>query len=528
MYRKQRCRPYFILALQGLEYWDILASILSVFVSGVPRVPRQYTWAVRDNPSLERELMSEFLTSILTPLNNFVWGPVMLVMLVGTGLYLNIGLKFYPFRNWKNAYKCLWQGRKHQSSEGEISPWNALMTAIAADIGTGNIVGVATAIAIGGPGALFWMWMTALVGMMTKFCEVMLSVKYREQTPAGNWVGGAMYFIKNGLGPRWKWLATAFAIFGITAALMGVGGMVQANAIAVNVNSTFGVSKWIVAAVLLATCLMVLVGGVKRVGIVSGKLVPFMAVFYVCLCLTIIFMHIEKLPSIFWWVVTDAFTPTAAQGGFAGATIMMAIRMGVARGVFSNEAGLGTAPMAHAASTAESPLVQASIGMLDVFIDTLIVCSMTGFVILISTVTPESAAIIGNAKVQAGDPLWSSGVNGGLLSAMAFSSNLGTFGEVGVTISLTLFAFTTSLGWSVYGERCAIYLFGDKAQTPFRILFSVVMASGAVITLDLVWLIADTANALMAFPNLIGILLLSPMLFKYVREEVAKDNRFKI
>ena len=216
-----------------------------------------------------------------------------------------------------------------------------------------------------------------------------------------------------------------------------------------------------------------------------------------------------------------------------GATITlsntpMAIRMGVARGVFSNEAGLGTAPMVHAASSAESPLVQASIGMLDVFIDTLVVCSMTGFVILISTVTPESAAIIGNAKVQAGDPLWSSGVNGGLLSAMAFSSNLGTFGEVGVTISLTLFAFTTSLGWSVYGERCAIYLFGDKAQTPFRILFSVVMASGAVITLDLVWLIADTANALMAFPNLIGILLLSPMLFKYVREEVAKDNRFKI
>ena len=472
-------------------------------------------------------LMSDFLVSILTPLNNFVWGPVMLVLIVGTGLYLNIMLKFYPFRNWKKAYMCLWEGRKHKG-EGEISPWNALMTAIAADVGTGNIVGVATAIAIGGPGALFWMWMTALVGMMTKFCEVMLSVLYREKTPAGNYVGGCMYFIKNGLGPRWKWLGTLFAIFGIIAAIMGIGGMVQANAIAVNVKSTFGISEWAVAGALLVISLGVLIGGVQRVGVVAGKLVPLMALFYVVLSLVIILSNIERVPGIFLWVVTDAFTPTAAQGGFAGATIMMAIRMGVARGVFSNEAGLGTAPMAHAASTAESPLVQASIGMLDVFIDTLIVCSMTGFVILISTVTPESAAIIGNAKVQAGDPLWSSGVNGGLLSAMAFSSNLGTFGEVGVTISLTLFAFTTSLGWSVYGERCAIYLFGDKAQTPFRILFSVVMASGAVITLDLVWLIADTANALMAFPNLIGILLLSPMLFKYVREEVAKDNRFKI
>ena len=471
--------------------------------------------------------MSDFLVSILTPLNNFVWGPVMLVLIVGTGLYLNIMLKFYPFRNWKKAYMCLWEGRKHKG-EGEISPWNALMTAIAADVGTGNIVGVATAIAIGGPGALFWMWMTALVGMMTKFCEVMLSVLYREKTPAGNYVGGCMYFIKNGLGPRWKWLGTLFAIFGIIAAIMGIGGMVQANAIAVNVKSTFGISEWAVAGALLVISLGVLIGGVQRVGVVAGKLVPLMALFYVVLSLVIILSNIERVPGIFLWVVKDAFTPTAAQGGFAGATIMMAIRMGVARGVFSNEAGLGTAPMAHAASTAESPLVQASIGMLDVFIDTLIVCSMTGFVILISTVTPESAAIIGNAKVQAGDPLWSSGVNGGLLSAMAFSSNLGTFGEVGVTISLTLFAFTTSLGWSVYGERCAIYLFGDKAQTPFRILFSVVMASGAVITLDLVWLIADTANALMAFPNLIGILLLSPMLFKYVREEVAKDNRFKI
>lgn len=472
--------------------------------------------------------MEELLSSILNPLNNFVWGPVMLVLLLGTGLYLNIGLKFYPFRNWVAAFKCLWAGRKNQSEDGEISPWNALMTAIAADIGTGNIVGVATAIAIGGPGALFWMWITALVGMMTKFCEVMLSVKYREKTPSGNWVGGCMYFIKNGLGPKWKWLGTCFAIFGMTAACLGIGGMCQANAIAVNFNSTFGVNVWVIFFVLLALAFAVLLGGVKRIGAVSGRLVPFMAAIYVILCLIIVIMHIEKIPAIFMWVVTDAFTPTAAQGGFVGSTIMLAIRMGVARGIFSNEAGLGTAPMAHAASTAESPLVQASIGMLDVFIDTLVVCSMTGFVILIATVPADLAASLNNPAVTAGSPLWCSGLNGGKLSAVAFSTNLGTFGAWAVTICLSLFAFTTSMGWCVYGERCAIYLFGDRAQVPFRVIFSVIMAFGAVVTLDLVWLIADTANALMAFPNLIGILLLSPMLFKYVREEVAKDDRFKI
>ncbi len=476
--------------------------------------------------------MKDALMSILTPLNNFVWGPVMLVLLVGTGLYLNIGLKFYPFRNWIAAYKCLWAGREHRSEEGEISPWNALMTAIAADIGTGNIVGVATAITLGGPGALFWMWITALVGMMTKFCEVMLSVKYRERTPAGNWVGGCMYFIKNGLPSRWHWLATCFAVFGMAAACLGIGGMVQANAIATGVQATFGISNWVVAAVLLILSLAVLLGGLKRVGAVAGRLVPFMAGIYIIMCLVIIIMHIDMVPSVFLWVVTDAFTPTAAQGGFAGATIMLAIRMGVARGVFSNEAGLGTAPMAHAASTAESPLVQASIGMLDVFIDTIIVCSMTGFVILIATVPagldPALASKLStDPSVVPGSPLWCSGLNGGVLSAVAFSSTLSTVGQWGVTICLSLFAFTTSLGWSVYGERCAIYLFGDWVQKPFRFLFSIIMAAGAVVTLDLCWLIADTANALMAFPNLVGMLLLSPMIFKYVREETAKDPRFK-
>lgn len=452
------------------------------------------------------------LLGVLNSISDFVWGPVMLVMLGGTGLYLTIGLKFFSFRNWVRAYKCLWAGRRNQSAHGELSPWNALMTALAADIGTGNIVGVATAIAIGGPGALFWMWVTALVGMMTKFSEVLLSVYFREKTPAGNWVGGAMYFIKNGLGPRWKWLGTCFAIFGAIACF-GIGAMVQANAISVNASKNLHLPEWTTSLVLLLLAGLVLVGGVKRIGAVAGKLVPLMAVIYMLMCLIIIFMNIERVPSVFWWVVTDAFTPTAAQGGFAGATVMMAIRMGMARGIFSNEAGLGSAPMAHAASTAESPLVQASIGMLDVFIDTIIVCSMTGFVILVSL-------------DAAGQPLWSSGLSGGVLTAAAFQHYLPGIGHYGITICLSLFAFTTILGWCVYGERCIIYLFGDKGQKPFRVIYVLAVAVGAVLALDVVWTLADIGNALMAFPNIIGILLLSPTLFRIVREEVAKDPRF--
>lgn len=450
----------------------------------------------------------DVLMGWLQSVNNVVWGPIMLVLLVGTGLYLTIGLRFFSFRNWIRAYKCLWEGRKHRSEHGEISPWNALMTALAADIGTGNIVGVATAIAIGGPGALFWMWITALVGMMTKFSEVLLAVHFREKTPAGNWVGGAMYFIKNGLGKKWAWLGVLFSIFGILAC-MGTGAMVQANSISLSIAKTFSVPVWIVAAILLVLAGAVLIGGVKRIGFVAGRLVPFMAVIYVAVSLIVIGLNITRVPEVFWWVVTDAFTPTAASGGFVGASFMMAVRMGMARGIFSNEAGLGTAPMAHAAATADSPLVQASIGMLDVFIDTIIVCSMTGFAILVTGV-------------------WNSGDNGAILTTSAFESVLPGFGALTVTVCLALFAFTTSLGWCVYGERCAIYLFGDKGQIPFRVIYVLAIFFGAVVQLDMVWLLADTANALMAFPNLVGLLLLSPFLFKLVREEVKKDPRFVI
>ena len=457
--------------------------------------------------------VKEFI-DFLNGLSSFLWGPVMLVLLVGTGLYLTLGLHIFSFRNWLPAYKCLWEGRKDKSTEGEISPWNALMTALAADIGTGNIVGVATAIAIGGPGALFWMWVTALVGMMTKFSEVLLSVHFREKTPAGNWVGGAMYFIKNGLSQNWRWLATAFAIFGMIACF-GIGCMVQANSISVNLNKSFSIPTWVSAILLFLLAGIVLLGGIKRVGQVAGRLVPYMALAYVGMCLLIIIMNITSVPHVFWMILSDAFTPTAAEGGFVGASVMLAIQMGMARGIFSNEAGLGSAPMAHAASTAESPLVQASIGMLDVFIDTIIICSMTGFAILIST-------------TDQGTALWSSGISGGTLTAAAFKQNLSSLGEYGVTICLALFAFTTGLGWCVYGERCVIYLFGDSAQKIFRVVFVVAFGLGAVLALDVVWLFADIANALMAFPNIIGILLLSPVLFKIVQEECSRDSRFTL
>ncbi|WP_077073128.1 alanine/glycine:cation symporter family protein [Mailhella massiliensis] len=437
----------------------------------------------------------------LTLINNFVWGPCMLVLLFGTGLYLTIGLRFFTIRNFARGLHHAWAGRRQDSEHGEISPFNALMTALAGDIGTGNIVGVATAIYMGGPGALFWMWMTALVGMATKFSEVLLAVHFRERTPAGNWVGGAMFFIKNGLGRRWMWLGSAFALFGIVACI-GTGAMVQSNAIGGVLKASFGIPFEVSAVVLLLLSGLVLLGGVKRIAAVAGKIVPVMALCYAAMALLVIVMHISEVPGIFAMVLREAFTPTAAQGGAAGASIMMAIRMGMARGIFSNEAGLGTAPMAHAAASTRSPMTQATIGMLDTFIDTIVVCSLTAFALLVTG-------------------LWSNGQEGAAVTSAAFESVLPGVGGIVVTVCLSLFAFTTAMSWCVYGERCAIYFFGDRAQLPFRVVYCIAIPVGILIKLDLVWLLADTCNALMAIPNLIAILLLSPVLFKLVKQEEA-------
>ena len=331
------------------------------------------------------------------------------------------------------------------------------MTALAADIGTGNIVGVSTAIYIGGPGALFWIWVTALVGMATKFSEVLLSVHFREKTPPETGWAVPCTSSKR-LGPKWMWLGSCFALFGIVACI-GTGAMVQGNSIGEAIQANLSIPTWFTAIAVFLLAGAVLIGGVKRIGAVAGKVVPAMAVIYVLISLIVIILHIDQLPRVLAWVVAEAFTPTAAEGGFAGATVMMAIRMGMARGVFSNEAGLGTAPMAHAAATSASPLVQASIGMLDTFIDTIIVCTMTGFAILVTG-------------------QWTSGLTGAAMTSAAFETSLPGIGGIAVTICLTFFAFTTALGWCVYGERCAIYFFGDKAQIPFRIVYCIAIPGG--------------------------------------------------
>ncbi len=454
----------------------------------------------------------KLVTDILNPINSFVWGPVMLILLLGTGLFMTLGLRFLTFRRIPQGFKKLWKGRaKREGAEGELSPFNALMTALAATVGTGNIAGVATAIFVGGPGALFWMWCTAMLGMATKFSETLLAVKYRETTPDGNVVGGPMYYIKNGFKEKFNinfaWFGALFAIFGSIAGF-GIGNMTQTNSIAGAVQANFGVDPFITAGILLVLVGAVLVGGVQRIGAVAGKIVPAMAVFYIVASLAVIIIKIDVIPTIFMTIIREAFTPSAAFG----ASIWMTIRYGVARGVFSNEAGLGSAPIAHATATVKHPMNQALVAMLGTFIDTIIICSMTGFAILASGVL---------------DP--TNGVNGAALTSAAFNSVLSvilpaSFGGYIVTVALCLFAFTTILGWCVYSERCMIYLFGDKALKPFRVLFTLVVPIGAVAKLDTVWLLSDTLNACMAIPNLIAILVLSPVVFAVVKDYLAKEK----
>ncbi len=449
------------------------------------------------------EAFTKFITDILNPINGIVWGPVMLILLLGTGLFLTFALRFITFMRIPQGFKKLWTHRKgDDNADGELSPFNALMTALSATVGTGNIAGVAAALFAGGPGALFWMWCTAMVGMATKFSEVLLAVRFREVTPDGNVVGGPMYYIKNGLGKNWAWMGTAFAVFGAVAGF-GIGNMTQTNSIAGAVEATFGLAPWVTAIFLTIFVGAVLLGGVKRIGAVAGKVVPFMAVFYIAASLLVIIVKFDQIPHIFSMIIEQAFTPSAAFG----ASIWMTIRFGVARGVFSNEAGLGSAPIAHATATTKEPVNQALIGMLGTFIDTIIICSMTGFAILASGLLDNGPGT----------------VNGAALTTLAFNTVLDGFLPAGsggfiVTVALSLFAFTTILGWCVYSERCVIYLFGDKGLKPFRILFTIVVPVGAMAKLELVWLLSDTFNACMAIPNLIALLMLSPIVLSTVKE----------
>ena len=449
----------------------------------------------------------ELIKELLNQLNGIVWGPAMLVLILGTGFYLMSGLRFMPLRHIVYGFRMLWQGRK-EIGEGDIAPFKALMTSLSATIGTGNIAGVATAIFLGGPGALFWMWCTALVGMATKYAEAVLAVNFRETDERGNYIGGPMFYIKNGLKKHWAWLGTAFAIFGALAGF-GIGNTIQANSVADALNSKFGVSHLLTGLVMAVFVGLVLIGGIKRIANVASKLVPFMAIAYIVASLVVLFANASEIPDALSLIFTHAFTPVAATGGFAGAAVWAAIRFGVARGIFSNEAGLGSAPIAHAAAATDSPVRQGTIAMLGTFIDTIIICTMTGLVIIVTGA-------------------WTSGETGASLSSLAFESALPGVGGYVVTLGLSIFAFTTLLGWSFYGEKCVEYLFGVRSIIPFRVLWVIAVPIGATAKLSFIWLLADTLNALMALPNLIALLLLSPLVFKLTREyfstELAKTN----
>jgi len=438
--------------------------------------------------------------------NEFIWGPPMLLLILGTGLVLMVMLRFMPLLRIPYGFRMLWQGRRRDDNlPGEISPFQALMTSLAATVGTGNIAGVATAIFMGGPGALFWMWCTALVGMATKYCEVVLAVHYREKDARGEHVGGPMYAIKNGLGRKWAWLGGLFAVFGGLAGF-GIGNMVQVNSMADALHDNFGIPDLATGLVAMVLVGLVILGGVRRIGLVAATLVPFMCLAYLIAAMLVLVIHLDALPAAFGLIFEHAFSPVAATGGFAGAAVMAAIRYGVARGVFSNEAGLGTAGIAQAAGTTNSPVRSGLIGMLGTFIDTLIVCTLTGLAIICTGA-------------------WTSGAKGAVLSGLAFETAMPGIGGALTALALSIFAFTTILGWSYYGEKCWIFLAGARSVLPFRIVWVLAVPFGAVAGLDFAWLLADMLNGLMAIPNLIALLLLSPVVVKLTREHFNGASR---
>lgn len=447
----------------------------------------------------------DLLNTCVVWLNNLVWGPPMLVMIMGTGFYLMLRLGFMPLLRIPQGFVSIWQGRHRSESElGIISPFQALMTCLAATVGTGNIVGVATAIFWGGPGALFWMWCTALIGMATKYSEVVLAVHFRERDKNGDPVGGPMYAIQKGLGPRWKWLAVAFAIFGGLAGF-GIGNMVQVNSMAQALNASFAINIHLTGVVTMLIIAVVILGGIRRIGKVAASLVPVMCAVYILAALAVLAVNFAAIPEAFRLIFSHAFTPIAATGGFAGAAVAAAIRFGVARGIFSNEAGLGTAGIIQAAGTNANPVRAGLVGMMGTFIDTIIVCTMTGLVIITSGV-------------------WTSGKAGAELSVVAFDSAIPGVGSFILTMSLVLFAFTTILGWSYIGERCWSYLLGVKTILPFRVLWVGAVYFGAIAELNFVWLLADTLNGLMAIPNLLALLLLSPVVIQLTRQHFRQHK----
>ena len=445
----------------------------------------------------------DVLKTIFDTLGGWVWGPVMLVFLVGTGVYLTLRLAFLQFTMLPFALKQAFSpNRKNPDGSddpGDISHFGALMTALSATIGTGNIAGVATAVVLGGPGAVFWMWITAIFGMATKFGEGVLAVKYRIVNERGEMSGGPMYYIERGL--NWKWLAVLFALFG-TLASFGIGSSVQSNSVAHSIQASFGIDPMITGIVLTIFTAVVILGGIKSIATASSFIVPFMAVCYVVGGLVIIFMHLDLLGPALATIFEDAFSGQAVAGGAIGTVI----RYGVARGVFSNEAGMGSAPIAAAAAKTDHPVRQALVSMTGTFLDTIVVCSITGLVLVMGGI-------------------YTNGETGAALTTNTFNQLLPGPGGWIVTIGLVFFAYSTILGWSYYGEKCAAYLLGERFVLPYRIIYVATVMLGTIASLDLVWAAADTFNGLMAVPNLIALVLLSGVIVKETHDFTAKRKR---
>lgn len=446
------------------------------------------------------------ISNLLGKMSGWLWGIPLIVLVIGSGIILTFVTGFIVYRRFgfimQNTFAKMFD--KTAAEEGGITPFQAVATALAATVGTGNVVGVATAITMGGPGAVFWMWLAAILGMTTKFAEVTLAVAYRERNDKGEFSGGPMYYIKNGLGANW--LGKIFALFGALAAF-GIGCMVQSNSVATAVETQFNVPTWVTGVAVAVLAGIVLIGGIKRIGQVTEKIVPFMAGVYILGALVILAMNASAIPGAFVSIFRDAFTGTAAVGGFAGAAVGGAIRYGVARGVFTNEAGLGSAPIAHAAATTDHPVRQGIWGSFEVFVDTILVCSMTALVLISSGLWTDAS------------------LAGANLTIAAFDQSL-PYGSMIVTLALILFPFTTIIGWCYYGEKCAEYLVNSsKIITPYRLLFIGLVYVGAIGGLEIVWVLADVLNALMAVPNLIAVIALSGVVAKLSKQFFADPER---
>ena len=462
--------------------------------------------------------MLSTIEAVNSVVNNFIWGVPAMICIIGVGLYLSIRTRFLQIRKFPYAMKVT-LGRmmkKKEASDGALTPFQAVCTALAATVGTGNVAGVAGAIAIGGPGAVFWMWVSALLGMCTKFAEVTLAVHFRETNAQGDLVGGPMYYIKNGLDKKWHFLAYLFAAFGVLA-VFGTGNATQVNTITTAIDSALSsfnalpadavkIVNLIIGVALAIIIALILIGGIKRIGNVTSKLVPFMAIMYIVLALGVIFFHIKSVPAVLASIIEGAFNPASVTGGVVG-SFFMSMKKGVSRGIFSNEAGLGTGSIAHACADTKKPVKQGFFGIFEVFVDTIIICTMTALVILCSGV-----------PVNYGEAA------GAELTISGFTAVYGNWVSIFTAVAMCCFAFSTIIGWGLYGTRCIEFLFGSRSNKPFMVLYSLTAIVGATMNLGLMWSIAETFNGLMVIPNLIAVFLLSGVVVKMTKEYFAKEN----